>query len=438
MRPSQRKVRIGDALVEDGLITSEQLTQILEEQKQTGRFLGEMLVEKELVTGQNIIAALSKRMGIRGCQLRRGLFDGQLLELIGREEAKRFKVLPMFKIRDMLTVAMAEPQSLPSIDRLRQMTGCNIRPVLALENEIIAAIDASADSAPAEGFLSTGEGEQVEYVESEPDDEAGLGDLESTEASSPVINLVNRVLLRAIKDTASDIHIEPDVKATRIRYRIHGVLRDLMRPPAGMHSAIVSRVKICGRMDIAERRLPQEGRVRLQAEGREIDLRISSMPTVLGEKIVIRILDKQRLSVRLESLGFRSRALESFLSILHRPYGLVLVTGPTGSGKTTTLYSALSVLRSPERNIMTVEDPVEYQLDLINQIQVQESIGMSFPRALRSILRQDPDVIMVGEIRDELTARVAVQAALTGHLVLATLHTNDAAGSVARLVPEQA
>ncbi len=434
MRPSQRKVRIGDALVEDGLITSEQLTQILEEQKQTGRFLGEMLVEKELVTGQNIIAALSKRMGIRGCQLRRGLFDGQLLELIGREEAKRFKVLPMFKIRDMLTVAMAEPQSLPSIDRLRQMTGCNIRPVLALENEIIAAIDASADSAPAEGFLSTGEGEQVEYVESEPDDEAGLGDLESTEASSPVINLVNRVLLRAIKDTASDIHIEPDVKATRIRYRIHGVLRDLMRPPAGMHSAIVSRVKICGRMDIAERRLPQEGRVRLQAEGREIDLRISSMPTVLGEKIVIRILDKQRLSVRLESLGFRSRALESFLSILHRPYGLVLVTGPTGSGKTTTLYSALSVLRSPERNIMTVEDPVEYQLDLINQIQVQESIGMTFARALRSILRQDPDVIMVGEIRDEVTARVAVQAALTGHVVLATLHTNDAAGSVARLV----
>jgi type IV pilus assembly protein PilB len=434
MRPSQRKVRIGDALVEDGLITAEQLAQVLQEQKETGRLLGEMLVEKELVTGQAIIVALSKRMGIRGCQLRRGLFDAQLLELIGREEAKRLKVLPMFKIRDMLTVAMVEPQSLPSIDRLRHMTGCNIRPILALENEIIAAIDAGADSAPAEGFLSAGEGEKVEYVESEPEEEAGLGNLEIADASSPVVNLVNRVLLRAIKDASSDVHIEPDVKATRIRYRVHGVLRDLMRPPAGMHSAIVSRVKICGRMDIAERRLPQEGRVRLQAEGREIDLRISSMPTVLGEKIVIRILDKQRLSVKLENLGFRPRPLESFLSILHRPYGLVLVTGPTGSGKTTTLYSALSVLRSPERNIMTVEDPVEYQLDLINQIQVQESIGMTFARALRSILRQDPDVIMVGEIRDELTARVAVQAALTGHLVLATLHTNDAAGSVARLV----
>ena len=435
MKPSQARVRIGDALVEDGLLTAEQLTQALTEQKKTGRLLGEMLVEQNLVTGENILAALSRRMGIRGCRLRRGLFDGQLLALIGREEAKRLKVLPMFKLGDMLTVAMAEPQSLASIDRLRQMTECNIRPVLALESEILHAIDAGIDSAPAEGFLGTGEAEQLEYVESEPEeDDAGMGDLENTDASSPIVSLVNRVLLRAIKDSASDIHIEPDLKATRIRYRVHGVLRDLMRPPAGMHSAIISRVKICGRMDIAERRLPQEGRVRLQAEGREIDLRISTMPTVLGEKIVIRILDKARLNVKLEQLGFRRKALESFQAMLHRPYGLVLVTGPTGSGKTTTLYSALSVLRSPERNIMTVEDPVEYQLDLINQIQVQESIGMSFPRALRSILRQDPDVIMVGEIRDELTARVAVQAALTGHVVLATLHTNDAAGSVARLV----
>ncbi len=435
MNPSQRRVRIGDALVEDGLLSKQQLTEALVEQKQTGQMLGELLVERELVTGENILAALSVRMGIRGCRLRRGLFDGQLLALIGREEAKRLKVLPMFKLRDMITVAMAEPQSLASIDRLRQLTGCNIRPVLALESEILGAIDAGVDSAPAEGFLATGEAEQLEYVESEPDEDgAGLGDLENSDASSPVVSLVNRVLLRAIKDSASDIHIEPDLKATRIRYRVHGVLRDLMRPPAGIHSAIISRVKICGRMDIAERRLPQEGRVRLQAEGREIDLRISTMPTVLGEKIVIRILDKARLNVNLDQLGFRQRAMESFQAMLDRPHGLVLVTGPTGSGKTTTLYSALSVLRSPERNIMTVEDPVEYQLDLINQIQVQESIGMSFSRALRSILRQDPDVIMVGEIRDELTARVAVQAALTGHLVLATLHTNDAAGSVARMV----
>jgi type IV pilus assembly protein PilB len=251
---------------------------------------------------------------------------------------------------------------------------------------------------------------------------------------SPIINLVNVALLTAIKDKASDIHIEPDKQGTRIRYRIDGTLRDLMKPPPGLHASIVSRVKVIGKMDIAEKRLPQEGRVRIVAEGREIDLRVSSMPTLLGEKIVIRILDKANLRVRLEDLGFRRETLEAFERMLNQPYGLVLVTGPTGSGKTTTLYSALDLIRSPEKNIVTVEDPVEYQLDMVNQIQVHEAIGMTFARALRSILRQDPDIIMVGEIRDEETARVAVQAALTGHLVLATLHTNDAPGAVARLL----
>jgi type II secretory ATPase GspE/PulE/Tfp pilus assembly ATPase PilB-like protein len=245
---------------------------------------------------------------------------------------------------------------------------------------------------------------------------------------------VNVALLTAIRDKASDIHIEPDKRGTRIRYRIDGVLRDLMKPPQGMHAAIVSRVKVIGKMDIAEKRLPQEGRVRLVAEGREIDLRVSSMPTLLGEKLVVRVLDKANLHVKMEDLGIRHDGLESFKRMLRQPHGLVLVTGPTGSGKTTTLYSALDLLRSPELNIVTVEDPVEYQMDLINQIHVQDSIGLSFAAALRSILRQDPDIIMIGEIRDEVTARVAVQAALTGHLVLATLHTNDAPGAVARLL----
>ena len=261
-----------------------------------------------------------------------------------------------------------------------------------------------------------------------------MADLDRMAAGSPIVNLVNMAVLTAIKDGASDIHIEPDKKGTRIRYRIDGLLRDLMNPPAGMHAAIVSRVKVIGKMDIAEKRLPQEGRVRIVAEGREIDLRVSSMPTLLGEKIVIRILDKANLHVRLEDLGFRPETLEAFLRMLRQPHGLVLVTGPTGSGKTTTLYSALDLLRTPELNIVTVEDPVEYQLDMINQIQVQASIGMTFAKALRSMLRQDPDIIMVGEIRDEETARVAIQAALTGHLVLATLHTNDAPGAVARLL----
>jgi type IV pilus assembly protein PilB len=237
-----------------------------------------------------------------------------------------------------------------------------------------------------------------------------------------------------VRDKASDIHIEPDKRGTRIRYRIDGVLRDLMKPPIGMHAAIVSRVKVIGKMDIAEKRLPQEGRVRIVAEGREIDLRVSSMPTLLGEKLVLRVLDKENLRVKMEDLGFSAKSMESVRRMLDRPHGLFLVTGPTGSGKTTTLYSALDLLRSPEANILTVEDPVEYQLELVNQIQVQSGIGFTFARALRSILRQDPDIIMVGEIRDEETARVSLQAALTGHLVLATLHTNDAPSTVARLL----
>src|SRR4029079_5522756 len=274
----------------------------------------------------------------------------------------------------------------------------------------------------------------VEVVERETIDEGPISDLDKMIEGSPIVNLVNVMLLSSVRDKGSDIHIEPDKKGTRIRYRIDGVLRDLMKPPMGMHAAIVSRVKVIGKRDIAEKRLPQEGRVRIVAEGRDIDLRVSSMPTLLGEKLVLRILDKQNLQVRMEDLGFRAEALAAFKRILQQPHGLALVTGPTGSGKTTTLYSALDLLRSPELNIITIEDPVEYQLDLINQIQVHESIGMNFARALRSILRQDPDIIMVGEIRDEETARVAVQAALTGHLVLATLHTNDAPGAVNRLL----
>jgi len=307
--------------------------------------------------------------------------------------------------------------------------------VLALEHNIREFLKKYAGgNVDVDAFLTSLVEQDVEVVERESVDEGPATDLEKMVAGSPIINLVNVALLTAVRDKASDIHIEPSRHGTRVRYRIDGVLRDLMKPPPGMHAAIASRVKVIGKMDIAEKRLPQEGRVRIVAEGRDIDLRVSSIPTLLGEKLVIRILDKANLHVKMEDLGFRPDSLESFKRMLRRPHGLVLVTGPTGSGKTTTLYSALDLLRSPERNIVTVEDPVEYQLDLVNQIQVHASIGMTFARALRSILRQDPDVIMVGEIRDQETARVAVQAALTGHLVLATLHTNDAPGAVARLL----
>ena len=427
--------RIGEVLVAEGHLSPEQLARALSEQKASGRMLGQMLVDQGLISSGTLVKALGKCVGVPYCHLRHGLIDPTLLKLVGAEEAERLLVIPMFKVRQTLTVAMAEPQSLPTIDRLQQLTGCEIRPVLALDANIREFLKKyGAGDVTVDAFLTSLADSQVEVIEREAVDEGPLTELDKMVAGSPIINLVNVALLTAVRDKASDIHIEPDKKGTRIRYRIDGVLRDLMKPPAGMHAAIVSRVKVIGKMDIAEKRLPQEGRVRIVAEGREIDLRLSSMPTLLGEKLVLRILDKRNLQVRMEDLGLRPQAMASLERMLRQPHGLVLVTGPTGSGKTTTLYSALDLLRSPEKNIITVEDPVEYQLDLINQIHVQDAIGLTFARALRSILRQDPDIIMVGEIRDEETARVAVQAALTGHMVLATLHTNDAPGAVARLL----
>ena len=433
--PGSQRPRIGEALLAQGALTKEQLESALKQQKATGRMLGEVLVEQGVINSSTLVQSLARCLGVKGAHLRHGLIDPALMPLLGHEECERLLVIPLFKVRNNLTVAMAEPQSLPTIDRLRQIAGCDIRPVLALEGNIREYVGKYKDGdANVDAFLASLGESDVEVVEREKVDEGPVTDLDKMVAGSPIVNLVNVAMLTAIKDGASDVHLEPERTGTRVRYRVDGVLRDLMRPPAGMHAAIVSRIKVISKMDIAEKRLPQEGRIRIVAEGRDIDLRVSSMPTLLGEKLVIRVLDKANLKVRMEDLGFRLETLMALKRILARPYGLVLVTGPTGSGKTTTLYSALDLLRSPERNIVTVEDPVEYQLDLVNQIQVQDSIGMSFARALRSILRQDPDIIMVGEIRDEETARVAVQAALTGHLVLATLHTNDAPGAVARLL----
>ncbi len=431
----QRRIRVGDVLLQEGVISKEQLEKALAEQRSTSRLLGETLVGQGTISPATLVRSLAKVLGVPGCILRHGLIDAAMLKLIGAEEAERLKALPMFKVGDTLTIAMAEPQSLPTIDRLKQLTGLKVRPVLVLEANVKEYIQKySRGNVDIDAFLTSLTEQDVEVVEREAVDEGPSTDLDKLVAGNPTVNLINIALLTAVKDHASDIHIEPDKKGTRIRYRVDGVLRDLMKPPVGMHAAIVSRVKVIGKMDIAEKRLPQEGRVRIVAEGREIDLRVSSMPTLLGEKVVVRVLDKANLKVRLEDLGFRNGPMETFKRFLNQSHGMALVTGPTGSGKTTTLYSALDLLRSPEVNIVTVEDPVEYQLEMINQIQVSEQIGLSFARALRSILRQDPDIIMVGEIRDEPTARVAVQAALTGHLVLATLHTNDAPGAVARLV----
>ncbi len=435
MSERRKQLRVGEVLIREGLLSEEQLARMLARQKASGRYLGELLVEEGIIPNAALVQSLARQLGVKGCQIRHGLVDPALLKMIGADEAEQLKVMPMFLVRGTLTVAMAEPQSLPTIDRLERLTKCRIRPVFALESNILEFIRKYATGdVDVEAFLTSLAESDVEVVERESVDDGPTTDLDRMVAGSPIVNLVNVALLTAVKDGASDVHIEPDKQGTRIRYRIDGKLRDLMKPPAGMHAAIVSRVKVIGKMDIAEKRLPQEGRVRIIAEGREIDLRVSSMPTLLGEKLVLRVLDKSNLRVRLSDLGMRREAMDRFRRILDRPHGLVLVTGPTGSGKTTTLYSALDLLRGPETNIITVEDPVEYQLDMVNQIQVQDAIGLGFARVLRSVLRQDPDIIMVGEIRDMETARVAVQAALTGHLVLATLHTNDAPSAVARLL----
>ncbi len=433
--PAPPKLRLGDALLAAGALSIEQLDHALAQQRATDRKLGEVLVEQGYLSQTQLVATLARHLNLPGVVLRHGLMDPALLEDIGHAECEALGVMPMFRVHRTLTVAMAEPQSLPAIDRLRHLTGCDIRPVLATEENIHEYLKRyKGGDVDVDAFLTSLMEQDVQVVERERIDEGPETNLDQMVDGSPIINLVNVALLTSVRDGASDIHIEPSVKGTRIRYRIDGKLRDLMKPPPGMHAAIVSRIKVIGKMDIAEKRLPQEGRVRIMAEGRSIDLRVSSIPTLLGEKLVVRVLDKKNLHVKMEELGFRPEALITFRRILDRPHGLVLVTGPTGSGKTTTLYSALDLLRSGEINIVTVEDPVEYQLDLCNQIQVQSNIGMTFAAALRSILRQDPDVIMIGEIRDGETARVGVQAALTGHLVLATLHTNDAPGAVSRLL----
>ncbi len=425
--------RLGTLLLRSGAITEEDLKAALKLQRQDRGRLGETLIEMGVLSPQTLLDILARRLGVKGCLLRHGLVDPALRDLIDRDEARRLKVLPLFKVHNRLTVAMVEPQRLPVIDRLAALTGCEINPVLVLERNYAEFADRYlSQEMSVDSFLLTLNEQNVEFVNKETVDDDVLTDLSRTD-SSPVVNLVNLSLLTAIRDRASDVHIEPDRKHMRVRYRIDGLLRELLTAPLAMHAGVTSRIKVLAKMDIAEKRLPQEGRVRIIAEGRDVDLRVSTMPTLLGEKVVVRLLDRQNLNLDMAGLGLRGAALEKFRRMLLRPHGLVLVTGPTGSGKTTTLYSALDLLRSMTVNIVTVEDPVEYQLDMINQINVQEHIGLTFGRALRSILRQDPDVIMVGEIRDADTARVAVQAALTGHLVLSTLHTKDCVGALARL-----
>ena len=361
-------------------------------------------------------------------------FDPDVLKLVAREQCLKHKIMPLARSGSVLQVAMADPTNLNAIDDLKFLTGYNVSPVIASETAILEAIERSYATGPSYDEVMADFDEADIQVSNDPD-ELSTTELERASEDAPVVRLVNMMLLNAIKKGASDIHIEPYEKSFRVRYRIDGVLIDEMRPPMSARAAVSSRVKIMASLDIAERRLPQDGRIKLKmGKGREMDFRVSVLPTIWGEKIVLRLLDKGNLQLDMTKLGFDKKPLDDFLWSIRQPWGMVLVTGPTGSGKTTSLYSALSDLNKPEANICTAEDPVEYNLAGINQVQMHEDIGLNFAASLRSFLRQDPDIIMVGEIRDFETAEIAVKAALTGHLVLSTLHTNDAPATISRLL----
>ena len=428
--PPRRK--LGEIALEMGLLTEEQLTEAVRMQSGTRSHLGQILVERKLLTEADLFRVLSRQMGIPYLSLRPGLYEQAAISLLPRETARRLQVLPMFKVHDTLTLATADPQAIPDLDEIQDLTGCKLRLVLALRDEIAKFQSEAYHGTDLAPELLENLATDLEVVEQ--NQATDLTTIDEMAGTSPVINLVNGLIQRAVRDGASDIHIECSRNKSMVRFRIDGVLYEVMTLRPDLHPAIVSRLKVMANADIAERRMPQDGRIQVLTQGRVVDLRFSSLLGIYGEKAVLRILDKNRSILDVEKIGMVRPNLELFKKLLGHSYGLILVTGPTGSGKTTTLYAAINQLKSMEKNIVTIEDPVEYQLDIINQNQVNESIGLGFAKMLKHILRQDPDIIMVGEIRDRETAEIAVQAALTGHLVLSTLHTNDAFGALTRMI----
>jgi type IV pilus assembly protein PilB len=427
--------RLGELLVREKLISLTQLRSAQDESRKANTSLSYQLARMGFVSDQEITEFLSQQYRVAAINLDEYEIDDDVKKLISQEVCDRHKVIPVSRTGSTLIVAMADPSNLHAIDDIKFLTGYNVEPVVASEGAIQKAIEKSY-AAPEISYDAIMEGFDEKEIEvAEYDDDVNLNELERGAQDAPVIRLCNAILLNAIKRRASDIHIEPYEKKLRVRYRVDGVLIEEMNPPLKLKAAIASRMKIMSSLDIAERRLPQDGRIKLKlGKGKEMDFRVSVLPTIWGEKIVMRLLDKSNLQLDMTKLGFDQKPLDDFKWAISQPYGMVLVTGPTGSGKTTTLYSALSDLNQPDTNISTAEDPVEYNLMGINQVQMHEDIGLNFAAALRSFLRQDPDIIMVGEIRDFETAEIAVKAALTGHLVLSTLHTNDAPSTVSRLL----
>jgi type IV pilus assembly protein PilB len=429
-----RKKKIGELLVEANLLSSENLIEALRLQKQNGKKLGQILVEQHFIKPSDLVSVLGSQLGIPHLWLRKGLVDSKIIKSVPYEKAQAYQVLPLFKVRNTLTLATADPMAVFILDELAKSTGCTIQPVLCRTDDIETCIEEYYRETEhlSEFFDSATGSDDLQVVERKTEED--IQAIEEMAEGSPVINMANTILLKAINDRASDIHIEPDRTKFRVRFRIDGILYEVMSPKPDIHPAFVSRLKIMAGLDIAERRLPQDGRIQVVVKDKFIDMRFSSLPGIFGEKVVLRVLDKSNAILDINNLGVRNEILEKIKQLLKRPYGLLLTTGPTGSGKTTTLYSAICFLNSLEKNIVTIEDPVEYQLDIINQNQTNDMIGLTFPRFLKHVLRQDPDIIMVGEIRDRETAEIAIQASLTGHLVLSTLHTNDACGAITRLL----
>jgi len=428
--------RLGELLVRENLISLQQLQKAQDEQRKTGGRIGSLLVKQGAIAESDLTNFLSKQYGVPAISLKDFDIDEEVLKLIPRATAEKHQVIPVNRAGASLIVAMTDPSNIFAIDDIKFLTGYNVEVVVASEQAIKEAIDKYyVEKGPnLDEVMADFDDAGVEVIEADGDD-MNVVDLEKSAEEAPVVKLVNLILLDAIKKGASDIHVEPYEKDFRVRFRIDGVLYEVMKPPMKLKNAIISRLKIMSELDISERRLPQDGRIKLKlGKGKEMDFRVSICPTLFGEKVVMRLLDKSNLQLDMTKLGFEETQLKDFMEAIDRPYGMVLVTGPTGSGKTTTLYSALSKLNEVAWNISTAEDPVEFNFFGINQVQMHEDIGLNFAAALRSFLRQDPDIIMVGEIRDFETAEIGVKAALTGHLVLSTLHTNDAPGTVSRLL----
>lgn len=435
--------RIADALVEDGLLSAKQVEELLDQQKKEGTRLLKLILDKAYVSEQDMTVSIGRVLNTPPINLPRINIPLDIADLLPREMAHTHKIIAVSRIENKLFLAMADPLNVLALDDVRRITRLDVAPMIASEKAIVDklnSIDASK-SGSMEDIIQDAQKKQADEdadadnleISRETLEEVNLDQLAASSEEAPVIKLANLILVQAVKDRASDIHIEPFEKALRLRYRIDGVLIDATPPPKQMQLALASRFKIMSSLDIAERRLPQDGRMRIRVGGKDYDLRVSIMPTVHGEKIVLRVLDKTNLSASIDKLGLDSDTFIQFKAAVDAPHGLMLVTGPTGSGKTTTLYSALNELNNPTFNIVTVEDPVEFQIPGINQVPTKKEIGLTFANALRSILRQDPDIVMIGEIRDTETAEIAVEAALTGHQVLSTMHCNDAPGAIARL-----